>query len=321
MAKIVITGASGFIGRALAKRLISEGHTVTGLMRHPAEGPWQETVICDLSRESPSPRRFEGIDRVYHLVSKAHALAERPGETGGYHAVIVEGTQRLIDVCITAGVPRLIYMSSVKAMGEGQGLFPGSLSPLDESMPCQPATPYGRAKREAEQRVEIAEPLQRVILRPTLVYGPGQKGNLERMIQAISQGRFPPFPEVNNRRSMVHVETVIDACLAAGENPAANGKAYILADNEAWSTRQLYETIASALGRTPARWSIPLPWLNALARCGDGLGRITRRRWPFDSDTLEKLLGSAWYSNARMTSDLTLPIHSLKTYLKALETA
>jgi nucleoside-diphosphate-sugar epimerase len=136
-----------------------------------------------------------------------------------------------------------------------------------------------------------------------MVYGPGQKGNLERMAEAIRKRRFPPIAENGNQRSIVHVVNVVAACIAAAEHPATHGKAYILAESPPISTRQLYDRLRVELGMPPTRLSIPNGLLLAMAKIGDLLGFISRRRMPLDSDSVWKLLGSAWYDGSAIEQD------------------
>src|SRR2546426_7006349 len=155
-----------------------------------------------------------GCDIVYTLAGKAHALKEVRGDEDVYRAINTEGTRHVLEGAVAIGARAFVLFSSVKAMGEG-----GSRC-LDESFDGQPETPYGRSKLEAERAVlEIGRRtgIHVTCLRFPLVYGPGDKGNLFRMIAAIDRGVFPPLPELGNRRSMVHVvDAVRAAVLAAG---------------------------------------------------------------------------------------------------------
>ena len=190
-------------------------------------------------------------------------------------------------------------------------------TPLDESCVALPDTPYGQSKLAAEKLVlqggYVPHP---VAIRPCLVYGPTPKGNLEKMIAAVRCGRFPPLPEVGNKRSMVHIDDVIAAALLAAEHPGAQGQVFIAADDAPFSTRQLFEWMCEACGRGVPRWSVPLWVLRLLGRVGDLIGRIRGRRFVFDSDALAKLTGSAWYSSAKLQRELGWkPRHTLRETL------
>jgi len=145
--------------------------------------------------------------------------------------------------------------------------------------------------------------LQSVSLRLPLVYGPENKGNIQRMIWAIDHYLFPPFPSLSNRRSLVHVANVVQAALLAAQR-APQSPCYIVTDRLPYSTRQLYELICWALGRRIPRWQMPLDAWAILGRLGDRVGRIMKRRFPIDSASLNKLVGSAWYSSQRISREL-----------------
>jgi nucleoside-diphosphate-sugar epimerase len=194
-----------------------------------------------------------------------------------------------------------VFVSSVKAAGEGGPAC------IDESVAPAPASAYGRAKLEAEMLVLAAgreSGMQVCVLRLPLVYGLDNKGNIPRMVAAIARGRFPPLPETGNRRSMVHVADVVQALVLATTRPEANGKVYYVTDGVAYSTRSIYDGIRAALGLPPPRVRVPKWFLRSGAWIGDLLQRLTRWNIPLTSETLEKLLGSAWYSNARIEQEL-----------------
>jgi nucleoside-diphosphate-sugar epimerase len=242
---------------------------------------------------------FDGIETVFHLAGKAHDLAENVRDELLYRQVNVEGTRKLLEAARLAGVKRFVYFSSVKAVGIAEQ------QPMDEAVDVPVDSPYGQSKFEAEQLVlhggYVPHP---VVIRPSMVYGNTQKGNLPRMIKAVRYGLFPPLPDMRNRRSMVYVDDVVRAAIMAAEKPEAAGQVYIVTDGNPYSTRQIVDMIRAALGKPKMAWQLPLGWLKGLAKMGDIIGHSIGRRFLFDSATLEKLSGSAWYSSAKIEREL-----------------
>lgn len=310
MESVLITGASGFVGRSLATR-ISTHSRVKALGRSSSSATcWDSFIQHDIGNDDKLPEEAcRGVKTVYHLASKAHALSEKIGEAEGYHDVIVGGTEKIVRAAEEASVKRFIYMSSIKAMGEGVVIGHQDM-PISESAAEVPQTPYGEAKLSAEQIVMNSRIPHVVVLRPVMIYGPEQKGNLHRMAVAIRKNRFPPIPENGNRRSVLHVENLVSACQLVAEEACANRKIYILAEPNPPSTRVLYNQLRQELGLSPVEWSVPIGFLRLGAKLGDTIGRWSGRRMPLDSDNLQKLLGDAWYSGERIVDELGFSYHS-----------
>jgi nucleoside-diphosphate-sugar epimerase len=288
----LVTGASGFIGRALCRTLQPMGR-VRALLHRPVSGPWHEALTVDLAQAAPPIEVLEGVDAVFHLAGKAHAVDEGREDDGGHHALTVDGTRRLLEACRRARVPRLVFVSSVKAMGEGGERV------LDESAIANPRSAYGRSKRAAEVLVlDGGYVAHASVLRLPLVYGPGQKGNLMRMIEAVDRGQFPSLPRVHNRRAMIHADDVARAALLAADNPAASGRVFIVSDGRESSPREIYQWICAELRVQPPAWTMPLFAFRILAATGEVVRRVSGRRWRFDADAYHKLFGSAVYDTS-----------------------
>lgn len=288
----VVTGASGFIGRRLCESLRARGR-VTAVLRHATTGPWDHVVVADLSRDEIPAHAFDGADVVFHFAGRAHAVAERASDVALYRSVNVDGTRRVLEAARASGVRRIVFASSVKAMGE-------------DGDARAPQSAYGISKREAEEVVWSSGVPEAVVLRLSLVYGPGVEGNLGGMLRAIKSGRFPPPPRVNNRRAMVHVDDVVRVAMAAADHPAASGQTFVVGDGVAYSTRSIYDGMRRALGMNAPSWALPAPGWRALGFAGDVVGAMARRRAPFDSEAYRKLFGSAWYEPSDVRSTLGL---------------
>ena len=300
-ATCLVTGATGFIGQRLCRRLRQEGHTVRVLVRGEVQGPWDEAHVCVLGRDSIAADVLAGVDTVYHLAGVVHAMVAADVDESLYHTVNVAASEALAALAADAGVKQFIYFSSVKAVAD-----PGDVC-VDESWQVPPDDLYGRSKREAEQRlISIGKEtgMRVTVLRPALVYGTAVKGNLRRMLQAIDSGRFPPLPETGNQRSMVCVDDLIDAARLAADSPQADGQVYIVSDDVRYSTRQLSDWMHEALGRKPPAWSIPVFVLRTGALLGDAMEAVSGRPLPLSSAVLQRLLGSACYRSDKIQQEL-----------------
>lgn len=363
---MLVTGATGFIGRHLVEALCERDVVVYALLRHSSRArrtPWPANTVVERHGDLDRPQTLigvcAGVETVFHLAGYSGPDSEGAAEVAHWQ-VTVEGTRALLAQAQQAGVRRFVFVSSVKTMGEG------GATRFDESSPAMPVLPYGRAKLEAEKLVLDAgrdrpavslpqmapmnravspspgpagHPLPRnggegesvqpaaagsrvghkmhvCVLRLPMVYGRDNQGNIPRMITAVDRGWFPPLPEAGNKRSMVHVDDAVQAMLLAATSPNAAGKVYIVTDGQTYSTRQIYEWICAALQRPVPRWTIPLSLLRFTARIGDWIGRLSERRFALDTDSLDKLLGSAWYSSEKISRELGYrPVHTLKDAL------
>jgi UDP-glucose 4-epimerase len=308
MRSVCVTGGGGFIGRRLCETLIHQNHSVTMLGRHPEAGPWHHTLAVDITGPLPAGC-LEGIDTVFHLAGKAHALSEVGQDDETYFLVNTKGTAHVLEEARRAGVRKFVLFSTVKAMHSG-----GTRREIEqlqrhraltEDDVIEPDTPYGRSKLAAERLVlegsYVSEP---VVLRLNAVYGPRAKGNLQRMLRAVHRGRFPSLPRTGSRRSMVHVDDVVQAAILAAEKQEAVGQVFIVSDGVDPCVREIHEAMCRALGRRPPRGHVPLPLLHAFARVGDFIGWVRRRRFLFDSDALDKLIEPAWFGSDKLRSML-----------------
>ena len=296
--RYLVTGANGFIGTALSRRLEREGAVVHRLVRRSTTAG---DIVADLGRD-PLPSLLDlHLTGVFHLAGRVHEVDDGPEAESEHQRSTVAGTRDLIAAAIASQVPVFIYFSTCAILGEG------SSRNLDETSPPRPGNAYARAKLIAERLVLDANGvagMRTSCLRLPLVYGVGHKGNLPRMIDAIEGGWFPPMPEFGNRRSLVHVDDVVEAALQVARAPVTAGQTYIVDEPRSYSSREIYEILAAALGRRTPDWRVPKVALRGLAVVGDGAYRLTGRRLGFDSTRLTKLSETAIYSAEKLHRDI-----------------
>ena len=251
---VLVTGAAGFIGQALCRHLAASGCSIRAAVRHPA-APHGTIAVGDIGPATDWSAALAGIECVVHLAGWAHIAAERSDALAAARRVNVDGTRRLAEAAVVAGVRRLVFLSSVKVNGEATGA-----KPFDESDPPRPEDAYGITKWEAEQtlrQVAASNRIEIVVLRAPLVYGAGVKGNFLRLAELIARGVPLPLASVHNRRSLLYLGNLVDAIANCLTSPRAAGKTYFVSDGEDVATPTLVRALGDALGR-PARL-IPCP--------------------------------------------------------------
>jgi nucleoside-diphosphate-sugar epimerase len=278
MERVLVTGAAGFVGRALCQALQDAGFSVRGT-RRGRDGdlpPATESIrIPSIDGTTEWGEALAGVDSIVHLAARVHLLRDdAPDPLGAYRDINVEGTRRLAQAAAAAGVRRLVCLSSVKAMAEHSGA-----QPLTEDDPPRPADPYGISKREAEEALkQIAEEsrLEAVILRPPLVYGPGVRGNFLTLLRLCEKGIPLPLGAVRNRRSLIFIDNLTSAIRCALSRPEAAGQTYLVADGEDVSTPELIARLSAALGRKARLIAVPPAWLRAGGRLLDRSAEVER---------------------------------------------
>jgi UDP-glucose 4-epimerase len=250
MKNIFISGATGFIGQRLLGAM-DTNIRVLSRKRHPN----YETVICDLKDEEIPDNALNGINIVFHLAGFAHDLRDSAGIQNNYQKINVDATIKLANLAVKSNVKKFVFISSVRA--GGSPTFGECASEKDQK---DPLGIYGKTKREAELRllkISKESDMHVSIIRPSLVYGPGVKGNLQLMLAAIKKGWFPPLPETGNRRSMIHVDDLVQAVLLVAEDERANGQIFIATDGTPYSSREIYDTMRNILGQPDSKWNVP----------------------------------------------------------------
>jgi len=289
--KALVTGGNGFIGSILLKALASKGYSLRILARKSNTN--YETVVCNLENEAVPESALDSIDIVFHLAGYAHDLENTTNKEHIYRNINVNATANLIKIANKKGVKRFIYISSVKA--GGIILSNRCMTEDDQGIPKDI---YGLTKREAELKVlDFGKTFNMhvAIIRPTLVYGPGMKGNLGAMLNGVQGGWFPPLPKINNRRSMICVNDLVEAIILVAKDSRANGGIYIATDDWQYSSREVYETMCKVSNKPIPNFSVPLVIFSLMAKIGDVIGFI-----PFSSFSFQKLLGNECYSMKKL---------------------
>jgi nucleoside-diphosphate-sugar epimerase len=286
--RVLVTGAGGFVGRALCPALVRAGWQVRAAVRKAGTLPDVEmSVVGEINDRTDWSPVLAGVDCVVHLANLAHVLGGLPSEA--YESTNVRGTGTLVAACRRANVRRIVYLSSLKAMGERSA--EGSES-LDEQTPCAPQDPYGVSKLRAEALVLAESSVEGVVIRPPLVYGPGVRANFLRLLRAVDRRVPLPLALVDNRRAMIYRENLVHAIELCLRHPEAAREVWLVRDGRELATRELVARLARLMER-PALL-LPVP-----PRAMRWAGRLTGR-----SADVERLVSSFSVSSHKIQSRL-----------------
>ena len=324
--RVLVTGANGFVGNHVCDRLLRDGMDVVGTVRRTESVTQLHSMVTpivtgDITGKPDWSLILDGVDAVIHLAARTHVVRDRmPDSLSKYRRINVSATENLLMACGAANISRFLFLSSIKAVGEGAN------DPYSESTVCQPEDAYGISKREAELRIlemTRATDIEPVIIRSPLVYGPGVRGNFRSLMQLVNR-RIPlPIASVRNARSMVYVQNLADAIALVLMHPAAGGQTFHVADDQPVSTRELIERIAAMMQRRPRMLACPVSVLKFFARIfgqSDRVARLTSSL-TVSTEKIRELLGwsppISFESGLRQTVDWFL---SAKTHNNQTQT-
>jgi nucleoside-diphosphate-sugar epimerase len=287
-----VTGAAGFIGHAVCARAAARGIAVRRLIHTPAP----DGIAIDLARASLDElaRVLVGVQAVVHLAGRAHVTGETSARFDGVYRDANElATRRLAEGAIAADVRRFIFASSIKVNGEATP--PGRPFRPDDAPAPQDA--YARSKLAAETALFDAARgtrMDAVVLRLPLVYGPGVKGNLRVLVDAVRDRRWLPVGAIDNRRSLLGVDNLLDALDAALGAPSAPRGVHFVADAASVSTPDLVRAIAHALGVAPRIASVPVALLLIAGVLSGRRATIARLTGSLEADTSSFVAATGW---------------------------
>jgi len=282
-----VTGGSGFIGQRLVSALKQSSGEIRVLSR--AKHSDFDAIICDLQSEVIPDQALNNVNTVFHLAGFAHDMRDASKIADLYYKVNVSATVQLANLAVKSGVKRFVFVSSVKAGGN-----PPLGTCANEKDQKNTEDVYGKTKREAELKLlEIGQVsgMHVSIIRPSLVYGPNVKGNLKSMLLGVKKGWFPPLPETGNRRSMIHVDDLVQAILLVSEDKRANGEIFIATDGTPYSSREIYNAMCDVTDKSIPKWNVPKILFD--------IASLVSPRIKYK---INKLLGDECYSSAKLES-------------------
>lgn len=279
--RVLVTGASGFVGRYLCDDLRYHGYQVTGVVRRKTgskSGCSSPDIILgpELDADSDWSSLLKGQDLIVHTAARVHVMhdtAQDPYQA--FRAVNVDGTLALARQAAAASVKRFVFISSIKVNGEETQLG----QPFTEEVSSPPTDPYGLSKYEAELALlELAKltGMEVVIIRPPLVYGEGVKGNFASIMSLLAKGYPLPFGAIHNRRSLLSLDNLIDFITVCISHPAAANQVFLVSDGVDLSTTELLVKLSSAMGKQTKLLPIP-EMIMRLGLCVIGKTAISQR--------------------------------------------
>ena len=298
---VLVTGATGFIGRHLVDRLVAaEDIHVRIITRRDSPLPesWARRVeasIADLSHVYSLKPALRGVDIVYHLAGETR-------DPAFFHTVNVDGTRNLLDACAEVGLSRFLHLSSAGVVASGSGYY------LDEETVCHPEDQYEYSKLIAEQTVRAFADQNAIpvtIIRPTIVFGEDTrrgKDSFGEWLRAIQSGRFWPIGRGSYVANYIYVKDLVEGCILAANSQKAVGETYILSDP--CSMKEFISMMAAALGKNVPRLFIPVPLACLVAAGFEMLHKVSGRSVPLTRSKVRALTTRRVYSPRKIQEEL-----------------
>ena len=261
MSRILITGATGFVGGHVCRALRADGHTLSGATRQKDKGQGPEDIplyhVPEIGPDTDWSRIVVAAEIVVHLAARVHIMKDpAKNPLAEYRRVNEDGTRRLAECAVQAGVKRFIFVSTVKVNGDES-----FESPFEETDSVDPEDAYAVSKWRGEQaltKIADGSEMEVVILRPPLVYGPGVGGNFLRLLKAVHRRLPLPLGGIDNSRSLLGAENLASAIALCATHADAAGETFLVSDNQDISTPDLIRLISASMGQMPNIWNVPL---------------------------------------------------------------
>lgn len=308
MTKVLVTGATGFIGKALVHALNQQAFDVVAVVRHISQLVSEQQIeLGDLSSTTEYTDALQDVDVVIHLAARAHIMHDTASDPlAEFRQVNTAATLNLAIQAAEAGVKRFIFISSIKVNGEQTA----PNSPFQEQVASPPIDPYALSKYEAEHGLmSLAQcsAMQVVIIRPPLVYGPGVKANFASMINWLIKGIPLPFGAIDNKRSLIALDNLLNFIMLCITHPKAANETFLISDQEDVSTTQLLQKITKAFNKNTLLLPVPISWMRFT-------GMLSGKQ-----DVADRLFASLQVDSSKATDLLGwLPVSNMHEQLKKI---
>ena len=323
MKKVLITGATGFVGKALCERLIRDKYQVVAAIRKSSNLNALSIEICNISVDDISVNTdwkvgLKDVKSVVHLAARVHVMNDTVSDPlYEFRKTNFEGTMQLAKGCVKAGVKRFVYLSTIKVHGEES--FHGQ--PFTENdTTTQIKDPYGISKQETESALlDLSKKsgMEVVIIRPPLVYGPGVKANFFNMMKWLYRGVPLPFGSIKNKRSLIGLDNLVDLIVTCMEHPSAANQIFLASDGEDLSTTELLKRVSAAMNKSSRLLPVPQKLIEfSLKFIGkDDLSRRLCGSLQVDISKARKLLN--WSPSTSVDHGIEMTVqHFLEKYLR-----